>query len=53
MGEWDEGGPQGPAREEQQNPISTSTFHLSEGRAVVPKYFKAFHTFRGETVYYF
>lgn len=45
--------PPGPSQEGQQDPISTSSFHLSEGSAAIPIYFKAFHTFRGETVYYF
>lgn len=47
--EWNEGGVPGPTSEEQQDPISTSGFHLSEEFSANPTYFKAFHTFRRET----
>lgn len=50
MYEWDEDGPQGTVSEERQDPISTSCFYLSEQ---FPTYFKVFHTFHRETVYYF
>lgn len=53
MCEWGEDSPGGLANEEQQDPTPTPSFHLSDEFAAIPTYFKAFHTFRGETVYYF
>lgn len=50
---WVENGPQSPAHEEQRDPIRTSSFHLSEGFPAIPTYFKVFHIFCKETVYYF